>query len=181
MGAVRSVLGTNWLTFQAREAGWSFIPVRDRPEARRLWRGGSDHRRAALSGKYRRNKAEPEGTRQVAGWGEPPVRDENALWFIVDELVATGRGARRSRRRGSRWPGYSDTGGGVTPICSRAEAQFRRDNLASVDVKLADDERARPSTRRAWSRYLPLLAPSSRAAKDRLGPADLALHAPSLK
>ena len=24
----------------------------------------------------------------MAGWSEPPVRDENALWEIVDELVA---------------------------------------------------------------------------------------------
>ena len=48
-----------------------------------------------LSGKHRRNKA-AEGTRVVAGWGEPPVRDENALWSIVDELVAIAEAHRVS-------------------------------------------------------------------------------------
>ena len=53
-----------------------------------------------LLGKHRRNKAAPEGSRQMAGWSEPPIRDENALWSIIDELVAIGQ-TRASRGRGS--------------------------------------------------------------------------------
>ena len=132
-----------------------------------------------LSGKYRRNKAQPEGTRQVAGWGEPPVRDENALWAIVDELVAIGEAHKVSAAQiALAWllerPAVTSL-----IIGGRTEAQFR-DNLACVNVKLAEDERARLDK----VSLPPLIYPywhQSQAAKDRLGPADLALHAPYLK
>lgn len=45
-----------------------------------------------LSGKHRRNAAAPEGTRQLAGWTEPPIRDENRLWNIIDALVEIADG-----------------------------------------------------------------------------------------
>ena len=64
-------------------------------------------------------------------------------------------------------------------IGGRTEAQFR-DNLASVNVKLTDDERARLDK----VSQPPLIYPywhQSWTAKDRLGHADLALHAPYLK
>jgi hypothetical protein len=64
-------------------------------------------------------------------------------------------------------------------IGGRTEAQFR-DNLACVNVKLTGDERARLDK----VSQPPLIYPywhQSQAAKDRLGPADLALHAPYLK
>ena len=84
-------------TLQAREAEYELLPIAlDQKLAVLVWApiaGG------LLSGKYRRNKAAPEGTRQVAGWGEPPVRDENPLWGIVDELVAIADTHRVSGRR----------------------------------------------------------------------------------
>ena len=70
--------------------------------------------------------------------------------------------------------------GGDVADHRRAHGAAIRDNLASVNVKLTDDERARLEK---VSRP-PLIYPywhQSRAAKDRLGPADLALHAPYLK
>ena len=164
-------------SLQAREAEYELIPVAiDQKLAVLAWApiaGG------LLSGKYRRNKAQPEGTRQVAGWGEPPVRDENALWGIVDELVAIGEAHKVSAAQiALAWllgrPAVTSL-----IIGGRTEAQFR-DNLASVDVKLADDERARLDK----VSLPPLIYPywhQSRAAKDRLGHADLALHAPFLK
>ncbi len=150
---------------------------RDRPEARGPGLGPIAG--GLLSGKYRRNKAAPEGTRQVAGWGEPPVRDENALWDIVDELVAIGEAHKVSAAQiALAWllerPAVTSL-----IIGGRNEAQFR-DNLACVDVKLAADERARLDK----ASLPPLIYPywhQSRAAKDRLGHADLALHAPFLK
>ena len=39
-----------------------------------------------LSGAFRRD-AKPADSRQAAGWSEPPIRDENRLWNIVDTLV----------------------------------------------------------------------------------------------
>ena len=94
-----------------------------------------------LSGKHRRNKAAPEGTRQVAGWKEPPVRDENALWDIVDELLAI---ARPSCLGGAGRAGMAarPARGDVADHRRPHRREFR-DNLACVNVKLTDDERAR--------------------------------------
>ena len=120
-----------------------------------------------------------EGSRVLAGWGEPPIRDENALWGIVDELVAIGETHRVSGAQiALAWllgrPGVTSL-----IIGGRTEAQFR-DNLACVNVKLTDDERGRLDK----VSQPPLIYPywhQSQAAKDRLGQADLALHAPFMK
>ena len=80
-------------TLQAREAEYELIPVAHRPEARRPC--VEPDRRRPPAGKHRRNQ-QAEGTRLVAGWPEPPVRDEDALWSIVDELLATGMSHRVS-------------------------------------------------------------------------------------
>ena len=63
-------------------------------------------------------------------------------------------------------------------IGGRTQAQFG-DNLACVDLKLAADERARLDK----VSQPPLIYPywhQSWTAKDRVGAADLALHAPFL-
>jgi aryl-alcohol dehydrogenase-like predicted oxidoreductase len=164
-------------TLQAREAEYELIPVAlDQKLAVLVW---SPIAGGLLSGKHRRNKAAPEGTRQVAGWKEPPVRDEDALWNIVDELVAIGEAHKVSAAQiALSWllgrPGVTSL-----IIGGRTEAQFR-DNLACVNVKLTDDERARLDK----ASQPPLIYPywhQSWTAKDRLGHADLALHAPFLK
>ena len=146
-------------SLQAREAEYELIPVAiDQKLAVLAWApiaGG------LLSGKYRRNKAQPEGTRQVAGWGEPPVRDENALWGIVDELVAIGEAHKVSAAQiALAWllgrPAVTSL-----IIGGRTEAQFR-DNLASVDVKL-DRRRARPPRQgEPAAAHLPVLASVTR-------------------
>jgi aryl-alcohol dehydrogenase-like predicted oxidoreductase len=164
-------------TLQAREAEYELLPIAiDQKLGVLVW---SPIAGGLLSGKHRRNKATPEGTRQMAGWKEPPVLDENALWSIVDELVAIGeaRGVSAAQIALSWLLGRP----AVTSLIigGRTEAQFR-DNLACVDVKLSDDERARLDK----VSQPPLIYPywhQSWTASDRLGPADLALHAPFLK
>jgi aryl-alcohol dehydrogenase-like predicted oxidoreductase len=164
-------------TLQAREAEYELIPVAlDQKLAVLVW---SPIAGGLLSGKHRRNKAAPEGSRQTAGWKEPPVRDENELWDIVDELVAIAEAHRVSGAQVAlAWllgrPGVTSL-----IIGGRTEAQFR-DNLASVNVKLSDEERARLDK----VSQPPLIYPywhQSWTAKDRLGHADLALHAPFMK
>jgi aryl-alcohol dehydrogenase-like predicted oxidoreductase len=127
-------------TLQAREAEYELLPIAlDQKPAVLVWApiaGGP------VSGKYRRNKAAPEGTRQVAGWGEPPVRDENALWGIVDELVAIADTHRVSGAQIALAWALGRPAVTSLIIGGRNEAQFR-DNLASVHVKLTEDERAR--------------------------------------
>ena len=165
-------------TLQAREAEYELVPDRARPEARRprLEPASPAGCCPANTAATRRRR---KGTRQLAGWKEPPVRDENALWDIVDELVAIGEAHEVSAAQiALAWllgrPAVTSL-----IIGGRTEAQFR-DNLACVDVKLTDDERARLDK----VSQPPLIYPywhQSWTAKDRLGPADLALHAPYLK
>ncbi len=93
-----------------------------------------------LSGRHRRNQAAPEDSRQFAGWTEPPIRDENRLWDIVDSLVsiADGRGVSPAQVALSWLIGRKT----VTSIVigGRTEAQFK-DNLAAADLKLTVEER----------------------------------------
>jgi aryl-alcohol dehydrogenase-like predicted oxidoreductase len=162
-------------TLQAREAEYELIPVAiDQKLGVLVW---SPIAGGLLSGKHRRDKQ--EGTRHMAGWPEPPIRDEDSLWSIVDELVAIGEAHGVSAAQiALAWllgrPAVTSL-----IIGGRTEAQFR-DNLGSVNVKLTDDERARLDK----VSQPPLIYPywhQSRAASDRLGPADLALHAAYLK
>ena len=164
-------------TLQAREAEYELIPIAlDQKLGVLIW---SPLAGGLLSGKHRRNKSEPEGTRQTAGWKEPPIAEEGKLWDIVDELVAIGEAHGVSAARIA----LSWTLGrpGVTSVIvgGRTEAQFK-DNLACVEVKLTAGERARldkvsqptliyPYWHQAWT------------ANDRLGAADMALLGPYLK
>ena len=164
-------------TLQAREAEYELLPIAvDQKLGVLVW---SPLAGGLLSGKHRRNKAAPEGTRQFAGWTEPPVRDENALWDIVDELVAIGEAHGVSAAQiALAWALGRPT---VTSLIigGRTEAQFR-DNLACVNVKLADEERARLDK----VSQPPLIYPywhQSWTAQDRLGEADLVLHRPFMK
>src|SRR5271165_5407979 len=164
-------------TLQAREAEYELLPIAvDQKLGVLVW---SPLAGGLLSGKHRRNKAAPEGTRQFAGWTEPPVRDENALWDIVDELVAIGEAHGVSAAQiALAWllgrPAVTSL-----VIGGRNEAQFR-DNLACVDVKLTEEERARLDK----VSQPPLIYPywhQSNTASERLNDADLVLHKPHLK
>jgi aryl-alcohol dehydrogenase-like predicted oxidoreductase len=164
-------------TLQAREAEYELLPIAvDQKLGVLVW---SPLAGGLLSGKHRRNKAAPEGSRQFAGWKEPPIRDENALWSIIDEVVATGEAHRVSGAQiALAWllgrPAVTSL-----VIGGRTEAQFR-DNLACVDVKLTEEERSRLDK----VSQPPLIYPywhQSWTAKDRLSEADLLLHAPFLK
>ena len=95
-----------------------------------------------MSGKYRRGQEGPEGSRHLTDWDEPPVRDEEATYDVVDVLVeiAEGRGVSAAQVA-LAWllgrPGVSSL-----VIGARTDEQLA-DNLAAADLVLADDERAR--------------------------------------
>jgi aryl-alcohol dehydrogenase-like predicted oxidoreductase len=163
-------------TLQAREAEYELVPIAlDQKLGILVW---SPIAGGLLSGKHRRNKAAPEGTRQFAGWKEPPVTDEGKLWDIVDVLVEIGdsRGVSGAQVALAWVLGRP----GVTSaiIGGRTEAQFK-DNLAAAEFKLSAEERERLDK----VSQPPLLYPywhQAWTAKDRLGPADLSLLAPYL-
>jgi aryl-alcohol dehydrogenase-like predicted oxidoreductase len=163
-------------TLEAREAEYELLPVSiDQGLGVLVW---SPIAGGLLSGKHRRNQATPEGTRQFAGWTEPPIRDENRLWNIVDTLVeiADSRSVSAAQVALAWLIGRK----GVTSVIigGRTDAQFK-DNLASAELKLTDEERKRLDD----VSLLPLLYPywhQANTASDRLSEADLSLIAPHL-
>jgi aryl-alcohol dehydrogenase-like predicted oxidoreductase len=159
-------------TLEAREAEYELLPISvDQGLGVLVW---SPLAAGLLSGKHRRGVATPEGSRQAAGWTEPPIRDLERLWNIVDALVEIGdaRGVSAAQVV-LAWllqrPGVSSL-----VIGGRNEAQFR-DNFAAVSLRLSDEERARLTA----VSTIPLIYPywhQRNFAKDRFCEADLALH-----
>ncbi|OHV78031.1 aldo/keto reductase [Ensifer sp. LCM 4579] len=157
-------------TLEAREAEYELIPIAiDQGLGILVW---SPLAGGLLSGKHRRG-ATPDGTRQLAGWNEPPIRDEERLWKIVDMLVTIA--AERDVSAAQVALAWLIGRNGVTSVVigGRTEAQFR-DNLGAASLKLNDEERQLldavslppviyPYWHQLWT------------AKDRLGEADLSL------
>ncbi|CAM3598485.1 aldo/keto reductase [Rahnella bruchi] len=164
-------------TLQAREAEYELLPVaQDQGLGVLVW---SPLAGGLLSGKYRRNQAAPEGTRHLADWGEPPVRDESALYDVVDVLVdiAKARGVSAAQIA-LAWLIARPQ---VTSVIvgARNDAQLQ-DNLLAADLKLNNEEIERLNK----VSQLPLLYPywhQAQTAPDRLSAADLSLIAPYLK
>ncbi|WP_342239944.1 aldo/keto reductase [Inquilinus sp. OTU3971] len=162
-------------TLEAREAEYELVPVSiDQGLGILVW---SPLAGGLLSGKHRRGVT-PEGTRQIAGWGEPPIRDEDRLWAIVDVLVeiAEARGVSGAQVALAWLLGRP----AVTSVIigGRTEAQLK-DNLGAADLVLTAEERTKLDQVSAP----PVLYPywhQLRTAKDRLGPADLSLLGPHL-
>jgi len=165
-------------TLQAREAEYELVPISlDQGLGILVW---SPIAGGLLSGKYRRGKSGPEGSRHFGRkWREPPIYDEDKLFDIVDVLldVAKARGCSAARVA-LAWllkrPGVTSV-----IIGGRTKEQFA-DNLAAAELKLSDEEMSRleavsrpaliyPYWHQAWT------------AKDRLGAADLALLKPFLE
>lgn len=160
-------------TLESRDAEYELLPISiDQGLGVLVW---SPLAGGLLSGKHRRNKT-AAGSRQLAGWDEPPIRDEDRLWAIVDALVdiAENRSVSAAQIALAWLIGRK----AVTSVIigGRTEAQFR-DNLASADLVLSDEERQRLDTVSAP----PVLYPywhQLRTATDRLGDADLSLLGP---
>ena len=149
-------------TLQAREAEYELIPIAiDQKLGVLVW---SPIAGGLLSGKHRRDKAAPQGTRQTAGWREPPIADEGKLWDIVDALVEIGEGKGISAARVAlAWllgrPGVTSL-----IVGGRTEAQFK-DNLGRRRGQ-AHGRGARPARQdQPADAALPLLA--SGASRER--------------
>lgn len=162
-------------TLEAREAEYELVPISiDQGLGILVW---SPLAGGLLSGKHRRGQS-PEGTRQLAGWNEPPIRDEERLWKIVDMLVAIAAERNVSPAQVAlAWLIGRDAVTSVI-IGGRTEEQFR-DNLAAAGLKLTDEERELldavslppviyPYWHQLWT------------AKDRLGKADPSLLGPHI-
>jgi aryl-alcohol dehydrogenase-like predicted oxidoreductase len=162
-------------TLQAREAEYELVPISiDQALGLLVW---SPLAGGLLSGKYRRDNG-PEASRQLAGWDEPPVRDQDKLYDVVDVLVevAKGRGDSPAQVALAWLLGRPAV---TSVIIGARTGEQLADNLGAADLTLSDEEQARLEQ---VSRP-PLLYPywhQARTAADRLGPADLSLLGPHL-
>jgi aryl-alcohol dehydrogenase-like predicted oxidoreductase len=162
-------------TIEARDAEYELMPVAlDQGVGIQVW---SPIAGGLLSGKFRRN-ATPEVSRHVSGWSEPPIRDQERLYRIIDALVEVGDAHKVSAAQVALAWLAGRPGVASLIIGARNEAQLK-DNLASATLVLSADERKKLDD----VSLLPLIYPywhQCNSAAERLGPADLALHAPHL-
>jgi len=159
-------------TVEAREAEYELVPLTlDQGLGIMVWApiaGG------LLSGKHRRGTLGPEGSRHFGRqWHEPPIRDDERLFDIIEVLVDIGlQHGRSAAQVAIAWllhqPGVS-----TVLIGGRSREQFA-DNLAAAELQLTQDELARldavsrphliyPYWHQAWT------------DPERLSPADLSL------
>jgi aryl-alcohol dehydrogenase-like predicted oxidoreductase len=163
-------------TLQAREAEYELVPISiDQDLGILVW---SPLAGGLLSGKYRRDQPNPEQSRLLSGWDEPPVRDQDKLYEIVEVLVevAKDRGASPAQVA-LAWLLARPA---VTSVLIGARTTDQlADNLRAADLMLTTEELVRLEE---VSRP-PLLYPywhQAKTAADRLSPADLSLLGPYL-
>lgn len=159
-------------TLEAREAEYELLPISvDQGLGTLVW---SPLAGGLLSGKYTRNSSPIEGTRITQGWTEPPIRDENRLWSIVDILLEIG--AQHGASAAQVALAWTLTKPGITSLVigGRTIEQLK-ENTEAVNVKLTWDDIQRLDQVSA----LPLIYPywhQADWAKGRFSAADLVLH-----
>lgn len=159
-------------TLEAREAEYELLPISvDQGLGVLVW---SPLAAGLLTGKHRRGKPTPEGSRQSAGWTEPPIRDEERLWSIVDVLVEIGDSRDVSAAQVALAWLLSRPAVSSLVVGGRNEAQFI-DNFGAVSLRLSAGEMARLNA----VSQVPLIYPywhQRNFATDRFCEADWALH-----
>nr|WP_319483112.1 aldo/keto reductase [uncultured Cohaesibacter sp.] len=175
---VRPVAQQIHYTLQAREAEQELLPIGiDQGLGAVIW---SPLACGLLTGKYRRDRPEPEGTRRVNGWTEPPVHDVEALYDIVEVLieVANSYEGATPAQVALAWL-MSRPGVASAVVGARSDVQLA-DNLKAADLTL--DTEALDKLEKVSRK--PLAYPywhQATTAPDRLSEADLALIAPHLE
>lgn len=171
-GGVRFVTQQIHYTLEAREAEYELLPISvDQGLGVLVW---SPLAAGLLTGKHRRDAPPPPDSRQAAGWTEPPIRDTERLWNIVDVLVEVGAEHGVSAAQVAlAWlltrPAISSL-----VVGGRTAGQFR-DNFAALNLQLTVQDLERLNT---VSRP-PYIYPywhQGNFARDRFSAADWALH-----
>jgi aryl-alcohol dehydrogenase-like predicted oxidoreductase len=155
-------------TLEAREAEYELLPISvDQGLGVLVW---SPLAGGLLSGKYNRNQ---ETARQLSGWHEPPIRDEDRLWRIVDTLIEIGkeRGVSAAQIALAWLLGRPAVSSLV--IGGRNEAQFK-DNIAAASLALSEEERKRLDAVSLPAVLYPYWHQQATARRS-FGPADLVL------
>ena len=175
LGYQRYVTSQIHYSLQTRDAEYELLPAAiDQGLGVLVW---SPLAGGLLSGKFRGQNA-PAGARQMNGWHEPPVRDQEQLYDTVEALVEIAQEHDVSAAQVAlAWlltrPAVSSV-----VIGARTEEQLA-DNLACISLQLTAEELDRLET---LSRP-PLIYPywhQAAGAKDRLSEADRAVLEPFL-
>ena len=170
-GLQRFVSQQIYYSLQARDAEYELVPVAlDQGVGILVW---SPLAGGLLSGKYRRGQDGPEGSRHLTDWNEPPVRNEDQLYDIVDALVEIAEEHDASPAQVALAWTLGRPGVASLVIGARTDEQLA-DNLGAADLVLGEEERSRLDELSAP----PLLYPywhQARTASDRLGDPDLTL------
>jgi aryl-alcohol dehydrogenase-like predicted oxidoreductase len=166
-----------YYSLPAREAEQELIPIAvdaDVPVV--VW---SPLAGGLLSGKYRRGQPEPAGTRRAADWKDPPVRDVNQLYDIIDVLVDIADQRRVSAAQVAlAW--LLGRPAVISLIIGARTLEQLADNLQAAELRLSEEERRRLDEVSLTPLAYPYWHQAATAA-DRLSAADLALLAPHLK
>src|SRR3954470_18520036 len=136
LGLERFVSQQIHYTLQAREAEYELVPAGlDQGVGILVW---SPLAGGLLTGKYRRDQ-KPSSGRHVTAWDEPPIRDEERLWRIVDALVEVGEAHGVSAAQVAiAWLLGRPCVSSVV-IGARTDKHLT-DNLAAADLVLSPDE-----------------------------------------
>jgi aryl-alcohol dehydrogenase-like predicted oxidoreductase len=176
-GLPRFVSQQIYYSLQAREAEYELIPASvDQDLGVLVW---SPLAGGLLSGKYRRDRQPPAGSRQLTDWNEPPVYDQEKLYDIVEVLVGIGQDRGVSAAQVAL--AYLLGRPAVTSLVIGARTTEQlADNLDAADLVLTADERERLDKVSAPTLIYPYWH-QARTASDRLSPADLTLLGPHVR
>ena len=155
-------------TLEAREAEYELLPLSvDQGIGVTVW---SPLAAGLLSGKHTRQQPVAPDSRQARGWSEPPIRDQERLWRIVDVLndIAAAHDVEAAQIA-LAWtltrPAVASLVVGGT-----STAQFEA-NFRALDVTLSPEDLARLNAVSRPPQIYPLWH-QSQFASPRFGPAD---------
>ncbi len=165
-----------YYSLQERSAEYELIPAGvDQGLGTLVW---SPLAGGLLSGKYRRDRSAPEGSRHLTEWNEPPVYDEEKLYDTIDVLVEIADGHDVSAAQVAlAWLLTRPTVSSVI-VGARTDEQLA-DNLKAADLTLSSDEVARLEKVSRPDLIYPYWHQMA-SASERLSDADLALIGPYL-
>ena len=173
-GYERFVAEQIYYSLEARDAEYELVPLAQGLGIL-VW---SPLAGGLLSGKFRRDADQPEQSRHLNGWSEPPVRNEDRLYDTIEVLVDVAKAHEVSPAQVALAWLLSKPGVTSLVIGARTDEQLA-DNLKSAGLVLSSDERAaleQVSTPDLIYPHWHQLA----TANDRLGDPDLALLRPHL-
>jgi aryl-alcohol dehydrogenase-like predicted oxidoreductase len=176
-GHERFVAEQIYYSLEARDAEYELVPLAlDQGLGILVW---SPLAGGLLSGKFRRDADQPENSRHLSGWNEPPVRNEDRLYDTIEVLVDVAKAHGVSAAQVALAWLLSRPGVTSLVIGARTDEQLT-DNLAAADLVLSSDERAALDQVSTPDLIYPHWHQAA-TANDRLSDPDLALLAPHLK